>query len=64
MKDPEVVELSGAVIQSFYLDVLMFVFRANGAEPTMSSVAFVMLLSLVAARLKCTVYAMEKWLSS
>ena len=56
MKDPEVVELSGAVIQSFYLDVLMFVFRANGAEPTMSSVAFVMLLSLVAARLECMLW--------
>ena len=49
IKDPEVVKLSGAVIQSFYKVVLMFVFRANGAEPTMLCVAFVMLLSLVAA---------------
>ena len=56
MKDPEVVELSGAVIQSFYLDVLTFVFRANGAEPTMLSVVFVMLLSLVAARLECMLW--------
>ena len=49
----EVVELSGAVIRSFYKDIPMFVFRANGAEPTMSrAVAFVMLLSLVAARLE------------
>ena len=52
IKDPEVVELSGAVIQSFYKDVLMFVFRAKGAEPTMSCVAFVVLLSLVAAQLE------------
>ena len=51
IKDPEVVELSGAVIQSFYKDVPMLVFRANGAEPTMKCVAFVMLLSLVVARL-------------
>ena len=53
IKDPDVVELSGAIIQSsgFYQDVPMFVFRANGAESTMSCVAFVMLLSLVAARL-------------
>ena len=35
IKDPEVVELSGAVIQSFYKDVQMLVFRANGAKPTM-----------------------------
>ena len=33
IKDPEVVELSGVVIQSFYKDVTMFVFRGNGAEP-------------------------------
>ena len=48
MKDPEVVELSGAVIQNFYKVVQMFVFRANWAEPTIiiikSCVAFVMLL--------------------
>ena len=38
----EVVELSGAVIRSFYKDIPMFVFRANGGEPTMSrAVAFV-----------------------
>ena len=53
IKDPEVVELSGAVIQSFYQDVPTFVFRTNGAEPKMWCVAFVMLRSLVAARLKC-----------
>ena len=35
IKDPEVVELSGAVIQSIYQDVETFVFRSNGAEPTM-----------------------------
>ena len=52
-KDPEVVELSGAVVQSFYKDVPMFVFRVNGVEPTMSCVAFVTLLSLVAARIEC-----------
>ena len=49
IKDPEVVELAGAVIQSLYKDVLMLVFRANGAEPVLCS--FVMLLSLVAAQL-------------
>ena len=53
IKDPEVVELSGAVIQSFNQDVPTFVFRANGAEPKMWCVAFVMLMSLVAALLKC-----------
>ena len=31
----------------------MFVFRANRAEPIVLCVAFVMLLSLVAARLEC-----------
>ena len=35
IKDPEIVDLSGVVIQSFYQDVLTFVFRANGAEPKM-----------------------------
>ena len=53
IKDPEVVELSGAVIQSFYKDVPMLVFRANSAEPTMPCVAFVMLPFLVAGRLEC-----------
>ena len=51
IKDLEVVELSGAVILSFYRDVPMSMFRANGAEPTMSCLAFVMLLSLLAALL-------------
>ena len=53
IKDPEVVELSGAVIQSFYKNVPMLVFRANRAEPTMYRVAFVMLPLLVAGRLAC-----------
>ena len=44
--DSEVVDFSGAVIQSSYKDVPMSVFR------TMSLLAFVMLLSLVAALLK------------
>ena len=59
IKDPEVVELSGVVIQSFYKDVTMFVFRGNGAEP-MLCVAFVMLLSLVAAQLECMPICREK----
>ena len=33
IKDPEVVEHSKEVTLSSYRDVLMFVFRANGAEP-------------------------------
>ena len=49
IKDPEVVGLSRAVMQSFYKDVLMLVFRAKGTEPTMLCVTFVMLLSLDAA---------------
>ena len=49
IKDPEVVELSRAVNWSLYKDVPMLVFRTNGAEPTMSCVTFMVLLSLVAA---------------
>ena len=52
LKDPEVQCSLNSQKQSFgafYKDVPMLVFRANGAEPTMSSVAFVILLSLVAA---------------
>ena len=53
IKDLEVVEQSGAVFQSFYQDVPMLIFRANRAEPTMLCLAFVMLMSMVAAQLEC-----------
>ena len=52
-KGPEVAEFTGAVIWSFYKDISMFVFRANGAGPTMSRVAFMMLLSTVARMFRC-----------
>ena len=39
LEDPEVVELSGEVIQSFHQDIPTFVCRANGAEPKMLCVA-------------------------
>ena len=50
LNDSKVIELSAAVIQRFGKDVPKSVLGENWPEPTMSNVAFVMLLSLVAAQ--------------